>query len=228
MPTVGEKSREVYKDRNSFRFRLRQARSKYIVAMIDDVFKRKGRVSILDMGGSEDYWLILPDGYLQSRNVLITLLNLYPQKTVDPIFTALTGSACDTGVSDNSFDIAHSNSVIEHVGSDENMALFAAETKRVAPSYYVQTPNFWFPYEPHFHAPLIHWLPLGVQARLAYRFQLDAEKPVPSIKDAHILLGDNRLLTRTKMERLFSDAEIRIERLFGLQKSIMAFRHDSA
>jgi hypothetical protein len=39
------------------------------------------------------------------------------------------------------------------------MAGPARETVQVGRSYYLQTPNFWFPLEPHYGVPFIHWLP---------------------------------------------------------------------
>ena len=68
---------------------------------------------------------------------------------------------------DASFDIAFSNSVIEHLSTFENQARMAAEVRRVARAYWVQTPNFWFPIEPHFLVPAWHWLPGWLMAVLA-------------------------------------------------------------
>src|SRR3546814_2616362 len=72
-----------------------------------------------------------------------------------------------------SFDIAHSNSVIEHVITWDNMKNFARETRRVAAWHYVQTPYFWFPVDPHFYKlPFYHWLPRPLRAKLLMRLPL--------------------------------------------------------
>jgi hypothetical protein len=61
---------------------------------------------------------------------------------------------------DDSFDLAASNAVIEHVGSPENQAFFVAELARVARRVFVSAPNRWFPVEHHTAAPLAHfWRP---------------------------------------------------------------------
>jgi SAM-dependent methyltransferase len=59
---------------------------------------------------------------------------------------------------DEEFDLAYSSSVIEHVPR-EHRAAFAAEVKRVARGWYVQTPAYSFPIEPHALLPFAHWLP---------------------------------------------------------------------
>src|SRR3546814_5246029 len=62
------------------------------------------------------------------------------RRNVDLFYFAV-GNACDLHqVPDRSFDIAHSNSVIEHVITWDNMKNFARETRRVAAWHYVQTP----------------------------------------------------------------------------------------
>ena len=59
---------------------------------------------------------------------------------------------------DDEFDLAYCSSVIEHIAPADRPA-FAAELRRVARGWYVQTPAFSFPVEPHALLPLAHWLP---------------------------------------------------------------------
>jgi SAM-dependent methyltransferase len=59
---------------------------------------------------------------------------------------------------DGAFDLAYCSSVIEHVAPPDRAA-FAAELRRVARGWYVQTPAYSFPVEPHALLPFAHWLP---------------------------------------------------------------------
>ena len=63
---------------------------------------------------------------------------------------------------DGEFDLAYSNSVIEHVPRARR-AVFAAELRRVARGWYVQTPARSFPVEPHSLLPGAHWLPVALR-----------------------------------------------------------------
>jgi SAM-dependent methyltransferase len=63
---------------------------------------------------------------------------------------------------DGEFDLAYSSSVIEHV-APERRATFAAELRRVARGWYVQTPAYSFPIEPHSLLPAAQWLPVRVR-----------------------------------------------------------------
>jgi SAM-dependent methyltransferase len=65
---------------------------------------------------------------------------------------------------DGEFDLAYSSSVVEHI-RPERRAAFAAELKRVARGWFVQTPAFSFPVEPHALLPFAHWLPPGARRR---------------------------------------------------------------
>jgi hypothetical protein len=68
---------------------------------------------------------------------------------------------------DNSFEICHSNAVIEHVGDFDRQQLFVAEMVRVAQRGFFTTPNRWFPVEVHAQLPLVHYLPRSAFVRIA-------------------------------------------------------------
>jgi SAM-dependent methyltransferase len=65
---------------------------------------------------------------------------------------------------DGEFELAYCNSVIEHVPR-ERRAAFAAELRRVARGWYVQTPAWSFPIEPHALLPGAQWLPVRARKR---------------------------------------------------------------
>ena len=67
---------------------------------------------------------------------------------------------------DNEFDMCFSNSVIEHVGSAADQMSMAREVRRVAKGYFIQTPNAYFPLEPHFLIPGWQFASVALRARL--------------------------------------------------------------
>jgi len=77
------------------------------------------------------------------------------------------GDATSLPFPDDSFDIVHSNAVIEHVGDRDAQAAFVREALRVGRQVFLTTPNRWFPLELHTRLPLVHWLPERA-AHLAY------------------------------------------------------------
>jgi hypothetical protein len=83
----------------------------------------------------------------------------------------------------------------------------AREVSRVASRFWVQTPNKWFPVEPHYMCPFYQYLPVSLRRRFDGR------------------RGDTlELLDARELQRLFPDAEIERERFFGLTKSLIAVR----
>lgn len=104
---------------------------------------------------------------------------------------------------DGAFDLAYCSSVIEHV-EPARRAHFAAELRRVARGWYVQTPAFSFPVEPHALLPLAHWLPAPVR-RSYWRLGVAGQ------------WEDIRLLRRGEMAALFGDPIA--ERIGPLAKS---------
>ena len=100
---------------------------------------------------------------------------------------------------DDAFDLAYCNSVLEHVAPADRAAL-AREIVRVARSWWVQTPAFSFPIEPHALLPFAHWLPRG--ARRAY-WRLGAAGDWEDI----------RLLRRRELQALFPGGRVVAERV---------------
>jgi SAM-dependent methyltransferase len=119
------------------------------------------------------------------------------------------GDALDLPFADREFDIAFSNSVIEHLDPSE-WGRFASEIQRVSKRFFVQTPNKWFPVEPHVLLPGYQFLPRATQRRvwpLAVR-----NEPYDEIT----------LLTSNDLSSLFPGAEILRERVGPWTKSLIA------
>lgn len=58
---------------------------------------------------------------------------------------------------DDTFDVATSNAVLEHVGSLENQSFFVHELCRVARRVFIVVPNRFFPIEHHTALPIVHY-----------------------------------------------------------------------
>ena len=176
---------------------------------------------ILDIGGTPDYWRMLP---FAPR---VTLLNT-PRAAADVgQGDWVAGDGRRLPFRDGAFDVVFSNSVIEHVGDLASQQRFAQEVARVGRRYWVQTPNRWFPVEQHLLTPLVHWLPRSWQRRIVPHCNLwGLLVPVsPDRRRFYIehYLSDVRLLDAAGLRALFPGARIMRERLCGLTKSFVAY-----
>lgn len=210
---------------NSFR----KKRIQSLARMINDVIRTKGHCRIIDIGGVRGFWLVWRDE-LDFSNITVDCVNLFPE--TDPLPEDMEnvhmrlGNACDLAdVADNAYDIAFSNSVIEHVGSWSNKKAFAREARRVAPSYAIQTPSFAFPVEPHARTPFLHWLPDPLRYRIHLAMTTGFYPKAADLDQAMASLEDARMLDLRQMRYLFPDGEIEKEKFFGLTKSFTAVRH---
>jgi methyltransferase family protein len=150
--------------------RFRTRRGRILRRQIDALAASLGRdITVLDVGGTPDYW-----GNLGTERIArIELLNhdasQLDRKAAGPdgLFVRKVGDARDlSAYADQSIDLVHSNSVIEHVGGWPDMAAMAGEMLRVGRSGWMQTPAWEFPIEPHFRAPFCHWFGKPMQAWL--------------------------------------------------------------
>ena len=180
-------------------------------------------VSILDVGGTQKFWESM--NYSPPENVSIVLLNLKETKTTHTAFTSLIGDACNMPeFNDKQFDVVFSNSVIEHLCSWENQRQMASEIMRVGKNYFIQTPNYSFPIEPHFVFPFFHYFPCRIRVWLTSHFSLGHYPKANSLAKAKARVLELRLLTKREMKTLFPDANFFHERIFGLTKSIIAYQ----
>ncbi len=110
---------------------------------------------------------------------------------------------------DASFDCVYASSLIEHIAPAARAAL-AHEIKRVGRGWFVQTPAFSFPIEPHALLPCVHWLPRGMRRRV---WHLGVQLHWEEIE----------LLRRRELSDLFGEPVL-AERIGPLVKSWIAIR----
>lgn len=206
----------------SNRFRLQRfARIKNI---IDDVIAEKMACRILDVGGTPGYWETYGED-LDWKRVQICTVNLSLPTIPSPRIKSICGDARNLSeFPDLHFDFVHSNSVIEHVGRWNDMAAMAAEVRRLAPRYYVQTPYQWFPIEPHAVFPFFHWMPVSWRYRLVMARSCGFYPRLSDLGKAMAAVEDATLLDKRQMRFLFPDAELVYEKFFGMTKSLAAIR----
>ena len=204
----------------------RKARQKRYKFFMDRFNTMKRPMRILDIGGTEQYWEMLgffDDVDLVKEGIELHLLNLREQEVSRPNVFSVIGSALDLSpYEDQSFDLVFSNSVIEHLFTWENQVIMANEVMRVGKNYFVQTPNYWFPIEPHFYMPLIQYLPKALRVWIIYTFHNDYnDKEFTKTK-----VEEFKLLTIGEMKKLFPSGEAYIEKFKGLNKSVSMYKMD--
>ena len=192
------------------------------------VFPVRADWRVLDVGGTPEIWALCP---VRPRLVLLntprSMEDGPPPVGADTVF----GDGCRLPFADQSFDLAFSNSVIEHVGVEANQIQFADEIRRVGKRYWVQTPNRRFPVEQHVWTPFIHFLPSRLQRAIVPHFSVwGLLARVRDDQRRYYLehyLNTLRLLSAGELRRLFPGARIIRERFLGLSKSLIAAHGDS-
>ena len=174
--------------------------------------------SVIDVGGSVGWWKDL-----DWKPQQLTLLNNEPfQGRSLPGAVHVEADALDIPFPSWSFDLAMSNSVIEHV---TDQARFACEMLRVGKRVYCQTPSKYFPIEPHCLGLFVHWLPKAWFPYFVYRYlTIYGWIGKPDRAQFEEFKKEVHLLSKFELRRLFPNCRIQTERFLGLPKSYVVTR----
>ncbi len=157
----------IHKIYRMFQMRFRPLRMKAIRDMFP-LLEQDG--TVVDLGGTAQWW-----SDMRAKTTRITIVNLderLKDEVVNAGYVFRVANACQLPYGDGSLELAFSNSVVEHVGGWYDQVCFAKEMLRCGKQVYLQTPNKWFPVEPHLITIFIHWLPFSVQRHLVRWFSI--------------------------------------------------------
>ena len=192
------------------------------------VQKKLSEITILDIGGTLNYWEMnlqyLPKGLITN----IDIINLPPQENKEIEIDGILVRSYEGNALDKSsfrllhYDLIHSNSVIEHVGNLSAQYKMANIIPTLGSNFWIQTPAKSFPLEPHFYFPFFAYIPIGLRAFLLRHFNLGFHKRKKKWLQSKIICEETRLLNRKEFNFLFPSGEILKEKVFGLTKSYIA------
>jgi hypothetical protein len=208
----------------SFSNARRSRRFEAFATLVDGLLEdRTEPLRILDIGGTNSFWE--QRGWGDRDDVEIVLINLEAEPRRHAGIESRAGDATNLSeFADGSFDVVFSNSVIEHLRTLGSQEAMAREVRRLAPVFWVQTPNFWFPVEPHFLTPAWHWLPVAARVQLLQRRRWGWRGPCPDRAEAETAVREIRLMRRGELARLFPDARLTPEKIGPFVKSFVAVR----
>jgi len=187
--------------------------------LLHAVFHPRPEDRVLDIGASGQVFLryTLEDVYPYPERIVAggyelrevsSARHYYPR----PCYAVFDG--CALPFPDKSFDLVFSNAVIEHVLGKGRQARFAQEIMRVGKSWFVTTPNYWYPFESHYHLPFIHFLPRTL--RREYNRLFGTHIPKGTVQELSLLSG-------RQLRRLFPTSRIARVRVTFWPETLVAY-----
>lgn len=205
---------EISEKKNSLGNQFREKRFSFF---LDKMNKMEKPLTIFDVGGKINFWE--NRGLAGNLNYKITIVNFEKEKSQYSNIKTLIGDATDLSqFADKSFDIVHSNSVIEHLYNFNNQSKMASEIVRVGKKYIVQTPNKYFFLEPHYLLPFFQFIPDKLKYLILTKTKLSRLKKWDK-NFAKQYINEIRLLSLKEMKILFPKSKIYFEKFIGMNKS---------
>jgi hypothetical protein len=216
---------------NKLRNKIREKRN----SLFNETFKIDNNTKILDLGGGNGGYItsLVINKYWKNITVADIDKELLNKARSRGLKTILLNQTCDLPFKDQSFDIIFCNSVLEHVTinkeeiwncfdsrrfyieSMRNQIKFSNEIRRVAKSYFLQTPNKYFPLESHTWLPFVQYYPRKFQIfiiKLLNKIWFKKTKP------------DWNLLNFKDIKYLFPNDLIYKDKILGMIKSFVVIK----
>jgi hypothetical protein len=179
---------------------------------------------VLDIGASAEVFLryTLEDVYPYPERIVAggnELREVLSAREHYPHSRYVVFDGCSLPFPDKSFDLVFSNAVIEHILGPGAQRRFAEEVMRVGKSWFVTTPNYWYPFESHYHLPFIQFLPRSLQRE--YNRLLGTHIPKGTVQEL-------ALLSARELRRLFPTSRIAKARVTFWPETLVAYSIDPA
>jgi len=192
---------------------FRKKRGVFLKKMYPDLSNLK----ILDLGGTESFWIQLGIKINPNNITIINIANYQEEYSKLLGIKKIIYDGKKIPFKDKTFDLVICNSVLEHVPLKQRFEL-CAEIQRVSKFYFIQTPSFYFPIEPHFVLPFIHWLPkkIGLYYLYLSPWKILSKPKKKTINDYFI---NTNLLKESDLVELFKNSKIFKEKFLFITKS---------
>lgn len=205
---------DISENKDSLGNQFREKRFSFFLKKFN---KMQKPISILDVGGKINFWE--NRGLAGNNDYIITIVNIEKEKSLYSNIKTKMGDATDLSpFKDKSFDVVHSNSVIEHLYYFENQKKMASEIIRVGQKHIVQTPNKYFFLEPHYLLPFFQFIPDKLKYLILTKTKLSRLKKWDK-KFASQYIEEIRLLSLKEIKVFFPSSKIYFEKFLGMNKS---------